>query len=313
MQPHFQVVHAGTETEVWNSTTLAGQTSGSTVNATVASGKLVNGNSYRYRVTSTDGSAWSGWSTALCEFTVDTTKPPSPTVAPVRTGVDVVYERDAERGGVGLAGKFQVSRGTSTDVTKFAYSFNGTPPSTEVTPNSSGNATLTFTPSTAGPVTLQVVSKDAAGNVSTVTTYTFDVAAAREDGVWMLDEGIGAVAADSAGASPARNMHISGAEWTTGPHDRFGSRPGDGALLFDGANDHAATAPVADTDTSFVISAYVWLDATTLGTGNYTAVSQDGVSQSGFELGYTPACAGMTGGCWSFRMADAVPAPQRPW
>lgn len=305
VQAHFQIVNPGTETEVWNSGTLAAKASGPTFTSTVASGKLASGKTYQYRVTARDdGNLWSGWSTAVCEFTVDTEKPAGPTVTPVRTGVAAVYERDVERGGVGLAGKFVISRGAATDVTKFAYSFDGTPPSVEVTPDASGAATLTYTPTAAGPVTLQVVSKDAAGNASPATAYAFDVATAREDGVWMLDEGSGSVAADSTGSTPSRDLAVVGAEWVDGPHDLFGSRPGDGALWFDGVDDQGTTGPVADTEASFVISAYVWLVAGKVGTGSFTAVSQDGISRSGFERGYIASCAGASGGCWSFRVPD---------
>ncbi|MBO0981297.1 LamG domain-containing protein [Microbacterium sp. SD291] len=304
VQAHFQIVQAGTSTEVWNSGTLAGKASGSSFSATVSAGKLVNGQSYQYRVTATDGSKWSGWSTALCEFTVDTSKPVAPVITPVRTGVAAIYDEDVERGGVGFAGKFTLSRGTSTDVKSFSYAFNSTTLSSTVVPDASGNAVISFTPTAAGATTLTARSVDEAGNTSE-TTYKFDVGAAKEDGIWMLDEGDGASAADTSGVGTARSLTVSGAAWTEGPHALFGSRPSDQALDFDGSDDFASTGPIIDAKDSFVVSAYVWLNAEKLTTGTYTAVSQDGVAQSGFHLSYLPSCTGTTTGCWSFGMKNA--------
>lgn len=301
----FQVYIPSPESEAWNSGDLAAKASGSTFSAKVASGKLVAGKVYRYRAYTTDGARRSSWSSAFCEFTVDVTKPASPTVTPVRTGVAAIYDSDVERGGVGVAGKFTISRGNSSDVTQFKYSFNNTSLTSTATPNTSGTAQIAFTPTTAGPVTLRVSSRDKAGNESPPTTYVFDVAAAKEDAIWMLDEGEGDVAADASGTTPARDLEVSGAGWLAGPHDLFGSRPGDGSLSFDGTDDVASTGPVVDTSESFVVSAFVWLNAEATSADDFTAVSQDGIVTSAFQLGYSQSCPDTTAGCWSFRMRDA--------
>ncbi|MFJ2506067.1 LamG-like jellyroll fold domain-containing protein [Microbacterium sp. NPDC087592] len=304
VQAHFQIVQAGTATEVWNSGTLAAKASGSAFSAAVTAGKLVNGQSYQYRVTATDGSKWSGWSTALCEFSVDTSKPAAPAVTPVRTGVSAVYDEGFERGGVGFDGKFTLSRAGTTDVKSFSYSYNSTTLATSVLPDAAGNAVVSFSPTAAGPVVLRVLSVDSAGNKSETTSYTFDVGAAKEDGIWMLDEGDGTDAADTSGKGTARSMVVDGPSWETGPHGLFGSRPGDRALSFDGTDDLASTGPIVDTRKSFVVSAYVWLDAEKVKTGTYTAVSQDGVAQSGFDVSYVPSCTVTTTGCWTFGMKN---------
>lgn len=309
VRAHFQITPPGSETIVWASGTLTAQASGSLASATVSGGSLVHGQTYRYRLTVFDNEAWSGWTPTVCEFTVDTIAPIEPTLQPIRSSVQAVYEQGRERGGVGLQGKFQLSRGASTDVVSFHYSFNNPALTQSAAPDSSGLATIAYTPSSDGPVTLRVATRDKAGNQSPTVTYAFDVAAAKEDGVWMLDEGAGATAADTSGVGVAKSLAISGAVWSTGPHELFQSRPGDGALLFDGVDDAAETAPIVDTTASFVVSAYVWLDQSALGAGTFSAVSQDGVTRSGFDLSYLPSCAGMTGGCWSFRMADADTVP----
>lgn len=307
VQVKFQVLRQGTTTVVWDSGYLAAKSSGSNFSVKVAASKLTSGTSYRYRAMATDGSRTSAWSTATCEFSVDTTKPASPTVTPVRTGVAAIYEEDVERGGAGLSGKFELDRGGSTDVVVFEYTFTGTASPTvhgTRTPNSAGRAIVDFDPNAAGPMTLTVVSKDAAGNQSPATTYLFDVAAPVEDAIWTFDEGTGEVAADTSGKGAAKELTISGAEWVDGPHELFGSRTGDWALEFDGVSDEAVTAPIVDTTASFVVSAFVRLDASKVGAGTFVAVSQEGVRGTGFTLAHLPSCATHDGACWSFGMRD---------
>lgn len=302
--PRFQVLAQGTSTVVWDSGKLAGKASGSTFTAAVPAGVLASDTSYSYRAIAYDAARNSAW-TASCEFTVDVTKPTAPEISPVHEGVAAVYESGVERGGVGLQGKFLLSRGASTDLSSFQYSFNSTTLGSTATPDASGTAVISYTPTATGPVVLRVTGKDAAGNVSQVATYEFDVASAKEDAVWMFDEGAGDTAADSSGVGSPQNFVFDGPTWDIGPHQLFASRQGDGSLLFNGETDEATTAPIIDTTHSFVVSTYVWLHAEKLGAGPYTAVSQDGASESGFGLSYLPICAGMTDGCWAFRMKDA--------
>lgn len=311
VQASFQIVNQGTSTEVWSSGTLAAKTSGSTFTAAVPSGKLVSGKAYQYRVTATDGSRWSGWSTAVCEFTVDTSKPAAPTVTPVATGYAAVYKAGVERGGKGLAGAFAFGASGATDVVSYKYGFNTNPPTTSVT---GASPTVTYTPTAAVPVTLYVQSIDKAGNVSATTSYKFDVAAPKEDAIWTFDDVSQEemTAADTAGVGTAKPLAFEGeAAWTTGPHELFGARDGDGALELDGAGDYAATSgPVIDTRNSFAISAFVRLNAEAIDIGKpYTSVLQDGVTRAGFQLRYVPSCSQTGGdagrGCWQFVMSDA--------
>ncbi|WP_169582871.1 LamG-like jellyroll fold domain-containing protein [Microbacterium thalassium] len=312
VQAHFQIVTAGTTTEVWNSTTLPGKPSGSKFTATVAAGKLVHNGIYQYRVTATDGAAWSGWSLAICEFKVDTTKPETPSVTALSSGAAAIYEKGAERGGVGIAGNFRFARGNTEAVKQLRYwvtspnPLNAVPEAVKILDAAGSPIDFSYTPRATGEVTIVVRAEDAAGNKSTDAKYTFYVADAKEDAIWSFDEGEGTTAADSSGAGIAQDIALSNADlWADGPHEMFDSRQNDHALKLDGVSDQAWTGPVVDTKKSFAVSALVWLDASKIGSGPSTAVSQDGVNQSGFSLGYLPSCPNMTGGCWSFDMRNS--------
>ncbi|MGV8885410.1 MAG: LamG-like jellyroll fold domain-containing protein [Microbacteriaceae bacterium] len=312
VQTSFEVATVAAPTVVkWSATNLPGLASGSRRAAVIPSGTLVDGESYTWRSRAFDGALYSAWS-APCEFTVDVSKPLGPIVTPIVNvvGVNAVYYPDRASGGVGLMGKFKIDGGSTSDVVAFVYGFNDPTSTSTVTPDSSGVAAASFTPTTTGPVTLSVKSRDAAGNVSLPTNYTFSVAVPAEDAIWALDEGSGATADDSAG-DPAQPLSIDGASWGAGPHSLFNSRAGDAALVFDGTNDSAATdTPVVTTTESFVVSAHVRLNAGSTGQGkSYTALSQDGVQdgieRSGFKLQYAATCPAMPSGCWSFSMPDS--------
>ncbi|WP_285776892.1 LamG-like jellyroll fold domain-containing protein [Microtetraspora sp. NBRC 13810] len=100
---------------------------------------------------------------------------------------------------------------------------------------------------------------------------------------WKLEEGTGGTAADAVGPVPL--TLAGGAAWTGDGHD------GGGALRFDGADDHAGTGaqPVLHTDRSYSVAAWVRLSDPgdeTLPGNSAAAVSQDGLTRSGFFLGY---------------------------
>jgi concanavalin A-like lectin/glucanase superfamily protein/glycosyl hydrolase family 2 len=96
-------------------------------------------------------------------------------------------------------------------------------------------------------------------------------------GTWLLDEGAGAVAHDSA---DGHDLTLTGdPAWVPG---HAGT-----ALQFNGTNQYAeAAGPVLDTKGNFSAAAWVRLDST----GHFaTAVSQDGVNASAFFLQYSAA------------------------
>ncbi|MFF2273772.1 LamG domain-containing protein [Agromyces sp. NPDC058136] len=279
--------------------------SGTRFHSTLRSGVLSHGGTYAWRVQAGDWALLSPFS-AWCEFTVDTEKPNPPTVTAVTSGpnIQAVYEPNRERGGKGLKGKFRIGPNGSSDVVAFRVSFGDPNALTSTTVAAGASFDVEHIPARSGPMTLYVESVDRAGNVSpTRTTYQFEVASPVEDVIWKLDEGSGSSSADR-GPKGADPLTIAGAGWVAGPHQLFGSRTDDMALKFDGVNDAAlGGGPVVDTSKSFTVSAHVRLADSKLGLGNYTVLSQDGVTQSGFRLGYRANCGGGTG-CWSFGMPD---------
>jgi len=311
VQTAFQVALQSNLTTIkWDSGNLAAMANGSQrATAVPASAGLVDGGVYAWHARAFDGTKYSATWSPWCEFAVDTTAPTAPTVSPVTSGVSAVYLQDVQGGGVGQAGKFTLDRGSSSDVVSFSYGFNNAANPGAATVDATGKAVIDFpAPTTTGPVTLTVKSMDAAGNASPATQYQFTVASPTEDGIWTLDEGTGTTVADTAG-SPARPLTVhGGAGWVPGPHALFDSRAGDNALNFNGIDQSAdTTAQVVDTTKSFVVSAFVNLSSTH-GAGPFSALSQDGPTVSGFQLGYYPAasCPGGTAGCWTFSMPDTA-------
>jgi len=308
--PSFQVYKVSDGSQVWASAP-AGVASGGGVSATVTT-TLADGVAYGYRITSHDGAKWSGWSTATCEFVVDTVKPSRPQIV-ASFGGDAIYESGEERGGVGLSGRFTI-RAFASDVTELRYRFSTDSVERRVSFSSPNPAPLevSFTPTVAGPAALTAEVSDAAGNRSESVTYIFDVAAPKQAGLWKLDDGWGGNAADSGAGTPVNPLGITGATWAIGPETMFGGRSDDKALSFNGSSAFAAGAPAVKTTGAFSVSARVWLSQSSINANNgytsYTAVSQDGPSQSEFTLGYEPGCTGNQG-CWSFRMPDTDFAP----
>ena len=295
----------------WSATNLPGLLAGTRRSAGVPANILQDNVAYAWRARAFDGSHYSAWS-AYCEFTIDATRPTGPTITAVGggQGINAVYRRDLESGGVGLLGKFTLDRGANPDVVGMVYGFNDPNSAMEVAPDANGRAVIDYVPTVSGPVTLSVRSRDSAGNYSLATNYGFDVAVATEDAIWTLDEGSGNSAADS-GPGQAQPLTLyDSATWGNGPHSLFNSRAGDKALVLDGIDDYAwAEAPVVDTTDSFVVSAHVRLNSGTTGQGkSFTALSQNafqnGVLRSGFKLQYAATCPSMPAGCWSFSMPD---------
>jgi hypothetical protein len=107
-------------------------------------------------------------------------------------------------------------------------------------------------------------------------------------GQWDLDEGAGATAGDATGYHPAALS--GGYGWTTGYN-------GQGAVHFGGGNAAAVTGgQVVHTDASFSVAAWVRLADNTSYRG---VLSEDGTTDSGFQLQYSPACT-----CWEAVLPD---------
>ncbi|GGM44873.1 hypothetical protein GCM10010102_45380 [Promicromonospora citrea] len=316
----FQVWRVDNGTQVWGAYMSSFLPSGRTHKIQVPDKKLSSNVVYKWRALAKDSSgregSWSKW----CEFTVDITKPAKPNIYAVTSGegVEAVYLNDnVEAGGIGLTGKFRFGWAGSKDVVKFRYGFTDPATPKSVTTSSTGTAVVSFTPTKPGPATVYVRSVDRAGNISDPATFFIDVAAPLATQVWRMDEGTGTAAEDAVQGVGSQPLTFSGssgglARWGDGPHELFGSRPGDRAVVFDGVDDRAATSTgVINTSKSFVVSAHVWLDpATNLG-GQHVALSQNGSRVSPFTLGYRSSCTSVGGDpCWAFMMYQSdVDAP----
>jgi hypothetical protein len=135
---------------------------------TVPPGRFLDGHSYGWFVRAADAWVSSPWSVP-CEFTVDTT---APTAVP---GVaSDAFPEDDFGGIVGQPGAVTFSAGGVADVDGYVYGLNVDPPSTQVTAISlGGQATVQITPTLVGPNRLLVRSRDRAGNLGPIRTYTF--------------------------------------------------------------------------------------------------------------------------------------------
>lgn len=141
---------------------------GSTFTTTVPAGAFSAGGTYSWRVLGNDGltdGAWSAW----CEFTVDTAAPATaPSVASAN------YPAGDWSLGAGQPGTFSFGAASVPDVAAYLYGLDQNPPTTTAAPAALGGpATVSLTPLTDGPHTLYVRSRDRAGNVSPLTSYTF--------------------------------------------------------------------------------------------------------------------------------------------
>ncbi|MCB2176323.1 MAG: hypothetical protein KQH57_10985 [Actinomycetales bacterium] len=264
----------------------------------VPAGFLADGSAYRWEVYALDGGG-KGSTTVKCDFTVDTSAPEAPTVAPVDTGGAVYAENGGAYGGVGQTGTFTFTS-TASDVASYKYGFDGP----AITPRSGASPTVTWTPTAAGPHTLSVRAVDRAGNISPVREYAFEVDFAGMNGAWALDDGSGTQAVDVAPNPPQHPLTLStGVTWAPGPLDVRAGLPADTALAFGTNSDASRSAttagPVLSTNESFTVMATVRLGQTS---AFATAVSQDDAVTSGFELGYREGsvCPGGATGCWAF-------------
>lgn len=276
----------------WTSASVAGKTP-TVVAKQIPSGAFGNGVTAKWRVRAEDGtdnSAWSSW----CEFQVDTSRPPIPTVT------STAFPDNAEGDSVmGSSSSVTFAANGGTDTTSYEYVLNGdsTALSKKATPSTAGGSvTVTVAPDRFVNW-LHVRSVDKAANRSEVATVVFYAAAPPGPvGDWSLDEsGDGTVAVDGSGNGRDATLY-GGATWGDGVSG--------GALHLDGTNDYAATSGVVlDTSKSFSVSAWTRL---TTSSGNRGVLSQDGTHRSSFYLQYLASSDKFR---WSFPVADSVERP----
>ncbi|MBO0882002.1 MAG: LamG domain-containing protein, partial [Mycobacterium sp.] len=238
-----------------------------------------------WQVRVSDGTAWSPWSysgsATSCYFKYDGTAPDGPKI----TSSDGRYprsdpanENDPWNDGVGRYGKFTLDS-VATDVTRYWYGVNGNPTqANEKTTTGGAPVTINVMPTESGLFYITAKAFDAAGNVSQTEIYYFRVRAGTQPtATWSLNESAGATSVT--GTTPGIAADIGGGV-TLGGTGAVGT-----ALSFDGTTGYAATSlPVVDTSQSFTVSAWVRLRSI----GYFNILAQDGVQQSGFQLGINP-------------------------
>ncbi|MTK00560.1 hypothetical protein [Micromonospora sp. CP22] len=136
---------------------------------TVPEGVLVNGGTYAFSVRAADQHASSDWSPE-CRFTVDTVRPPAPTV----TSTDYPSGWNPPgHGGPGIPGTFHFTAPGADDIAGYYYGESG--PTSYVVADESGAASISHAPTRTYSNRLYVQAVDRTGNRSAQTTYEFTV------------------------------------------------------------------------------------------------------------------------------------------
>lgn len=131
---------------------------------------LTNGQNVSWQVQTTNGTYPSGWS-PTCTYTAEPTGPDAPTIA-----ANTTYPDNSTGAPAGTSATFSVTGNSDgATATKFYYSTDQRPFQTVTA--TSGSATFTVTPATAGPHILDVEAVDGAGDVSGDNFYTVIAAA----------------------------------------------------------------------------------------------------------------------------------------
>ena len=223
------------------SATVGAGASGSWLGTVVPSGALAEGSSYGWRAQGYDGAAWSAWS-GSCEFTVDTTAPPTaPTVA------STVYPENQWAGGANTAGLFTFGASSVSDVSAYEYGLDTNPPNqTVATASIGGTATATVTPTSDGPHTLYVRSRDRAGNESPTKVYVFSVGAGGLTAPRTGDITAGQVALTAVAQTSATGVTY---QWRRGDADTWTTVPASDVTQAAGGT--AVTWPFAGTTGQF--------------------------------------------------------------
>ncbi|MGW5396562.1 LamG domain-containing protein [Streptomyces sp. NPDC003952] len=234
-----------------------------------------------WSVATYDGDGW-GPESGFCEFVIDKTFPGPPRVGSTQYPADSTYHD-----GAGIPGSFTFSPNPTdsvpdTDVVEYGYTFDGVAPEKKAANATAGGpATVSWTPASGGPHWVDVRAFDRAGHPSATWRHYFYVSAgAPVTAQWNLSDSPGdEVAEDEEGKFSASygTGVVLGMDGPSGKIDR--------AARFDGtANAYAdANKTVLDTSKSFSVSA--WVKPSNLGR-DLTVVSQDGVGEPGFVLGY---------------------------
>ncbi len=205
-------------------TTVGPGASGSWHGASVPAGAFAEGGTYSWRVRGNDGIANGPW-TGYCAMTVDTTAPSAmPTVS------STAYPAGQWAGAAGTTGSFTFGASGVSDVSAYEYGLNVNPPNQTVNAASvGGGASVSITPSSDGPQTLYVRSRDRAGNTSAIQSYTFNV-------------GSGAVTSPKAGDISAAKVALTGVGQAAATGVTYQWRRGDADAWANIPNGHVSVA-----------------------------------------------------------------------
>ncbi|WP_345438306.1 LamG-like jellyroll fold domain-containing protein [Actinoallomurus vinaceus] len=280
--PHadFEVWSGATGGSKVASKTTAGAKSGSQHSMALPDTALVDGQTFRWRVTPVD-TAYAGTPSGWCFYSIDRTAPESaPGVTSDLKDLDSGESNDA----IGRTATFTFAPNGATGVTNYRYAWNddaaaGAANAPSVPAGTDGTAKVTLTVPFTPDITfrLYVFSFDKASNRSANPgVFEFQLSSPSGPvGHWTLDETSGTALSDSAGTN---NATLNGG--APGASGRVQSGVG-----FNGTTDYAETSgPVLRTDKSFTVTAWVRLENTKFWA---TAVSQDGTPNSAFYLQYS--------------------------
>jgi hypothetical protein len=281
---------------------------------------------------STTNDGWGPW-LGPCFFKVDSRAPdvPAPTITPVANpdGSGPTYDEENWGGGVNVAGSFRFGVDAvpgAADVHHYKWSLGSAVPTTQVAAGTDANKTsvpVVIRPSQFGPTVLNVLAEDAAGNKTSIGSYTFlvsnpdcpqsadgsipDLCPGKAAGFWRLTEGSGTQSQDLS-AGNHRLVFGAGTSWGA-PADgrlendssvRFTTGCGTtqtGVTACQNSTDATGKAPVIRTDQSFTVTAWVRLDG--IPARNSAIVSQVGENTAGFALHYMRTVEGPR---WAFDM-----------
>ncbi len=286
--------YKGSQSTTYSSyATASAQSPGTHVSPAV---QVVNGTTYSFYAVAIDSYTTSAAS-ATCEFTVDTSAPPSPSVS------SIAYPSDgASHGGSGIAGTFAFS---ATGAVSFIYGFDVDTPTIPVTASGSA-ANATFAPPSFGPHYLKVSSKDLAGNVSPQTVYRFNVYGTVADSThrYKLDSVDGASPYTSPDSGTVGSVAVSSTTTVPLTVGRLYD-PNNSATLGDRAVDLTAggslsavpTTALLSVSNNFTVCAYVQA-MNGLADGTYVVAHQSTSATYAWQLEYA-----VSGGAGSYQIS----------
>ncbi|WP_018348457.1 carboxypeptidase regulatory-like domain-containing protein [Longispora albida] len=291
---------------------------GTSESQAIPAGRLADGKTYFWQARTYDGIDYGQFS-AVCEFSVDLTKPDTPA-----TPQAAKYNGSTPTGGPGIPDTFTLlpPAAKPAEVVGYAYSFDpGATAASAIqvnTVDAQYRAVLIIAPPDHGSQTLRVWAKDRAGRTSAApATFTFLVSPGGLAASWAFEgtaPGTDTAAKDPASGNPLNlnPIQVSGVTMTDG-RSHTTAAPNK-ALPLSGSYAAEATGPLKvksggvqtsiSTANSFTVAA--WVKLSSAGSTPQAALALNGTNTAGVMLGY----AG-TGQKWVFQMADtdtAAPA-----